>query len=333
MFDQEKCSLENALFNSVLLDPLFQRSFNTKKIKVVAPASGACLKKIETLKQATQINIEIPSNIVTKNCIFHANSDEERFSQLETAFYDKSNDIVIWALRGGYGSARLINKLSELKAPKQEKIFIGFSDITALHLFLSQQWNWHTIHGCGLIQILDKNQDPKNYFKIADIVSKKQPMQSISNLKPLNKEAVKRNKIEGCLTGGNLTLVENSIGTSWQVKTAGKIVFLEDTGEKGYRIDRSLYHLWQAGLLKEVAAIIFGDFIIKTKNSGISIALERFAKDINIPVYKTNQFGHGKINYPLVYNSMAKVLPSSEKDHYELQMMLSKEHARNNFRN
>jgi muramoyltetrapeptide carboxypeptidase len=327
MLDQEKCSLENVLFNSALLDPFFQKSFNTQKIKVVAPASGACLKKIAILKQLTQINLEIPANIVTNNCLFHANSDEERFRQLEAALYDKANDIVIWALRGGYGSARLINKLMELKAPKQEKIFIGFSDITALHLFLSQQWNWHTIHGCGLIQILDKNQDPKNYFKIADIVSKKQSIQSISNLKPLNKEAVKRNKIKGCLTGGNLTLVENSIGTSWQVKTAGKIVFLEDTGEKGYRIDRSLHHLWQAGLLREVSAIIFGDFIIKTKNNGISIALDRFAQDINIPVYKTNQFGHGNINYPLVYNSTAEVVPSNEKDHYELQMMLSKSSA------
>jgi muramoyltetrapeptide carboxypeptidase len=316
---KKKSAATNLSFNPVLKNELFLEIFNSRIIKIVAPASGTSPEKIEQLQLLSELNIEISSTIINQDILFHASGDDQRFEQLKKALYDKSKKTIIWTLRGGYGSARLIDRLSKLPMPKDEKIFIGFSDNTALHLFLSQQWHWQTIHAAGFAQILDPTQDSQNYMKIAEIVANSVPTQSISNLKPLNIEATGTNEIKGYLTGGNLTIVGTSIGTPWQIQTAGKIVFLEETGEKGYRIDRSLNHLRQAGLLKDVKAVLFGAFMHKSRDNGINIALERFAKETSIPIYKTDQFGHGKINYPLIYNTMYEIIPT-DNQYYDLRI-------------
>lgn len=316
---QEKCSSANALYNPILQNKVFHDLFDSITIHVVAPASGTSPEKIAQLQLLFGLTIEISPTIINQDILFHATGDEERFEQLKKAFYNQSKKRVIWTLRGGYGSARLIDKLSVLPKPECEKIFIGFSDNTALHLFLSQQWGWQTIHASGFAQLLDKNQDPQNYMRIAEIVANTAKTHSISHLQPLNSKAMTVKPIKGYLTGGNLTIVETSIGTRWQAQTADKIVFLEEVGEKGYRIDRSLNHLSQAGLFKDVTAIVFGAFTHKTDAKEINIALERFATENDIPIYKTDQFGHAEVNYPLIYNTMAEIIPLNHEE-YELKM-------------
>jgi muramoyltetrapeptide carboxypeptidase len=114
--------------------------------------------------------------------------------------------------------------------------------------------------------------------------------------------------IIGDLAGGNLTLVENSIGTCWQIQTTKKIIFLEEINEQGYRVDRSLNHIRQAGLLVDVAAIVLGDFTHEKEGRlNIDYALARFAQEITIPIYQSKQFGHGFRNHPLIYNSPATI--------------------------
>lgn len=305
--------------NSILKNPIFENAFKKKKIKIVAPASGTSPELIETLRILPELDLEIPSSIINSGIFFHACNDDERFQLLENALFDVSPNVIIWTLRGGYGSARLIDKLALLKPPKQEKIFIGFSDNTALHLFLSQKWHWQTIHGAGFAKIIDPTQDPQNYLRIAEIVANKINPPTITNLMPLNKEAKSAIELKGLLTGGNLTLVETSIGTPWQIQTAGKIVFLEEVGEKGYRIDRSLNHLRQAGLLKDVKAILFGAFTDPMSDNGNRIAIERFAQETTVPIFKTDQFGHEDINYPLIYNCMSEIMFTKQLG-YELIM-------------
>jgi muramoyltetrapeptide carboxypeptidase len=298
--------------------PQFLNAFQGRTIKVIAPASGLSAEKLALLHELSQrseidfgFRIEIPENLQDIQTIpYHANTDEIRFDLLEKALCDDAENTIIWALRGGYGSARLLDDLQKLPRPKQSKIFIGFSDNTALHLFLSQQWSWKTIHGSGFSQCLDSKQDPENFLKIAEMISslevKNEPF---SDLKSMNACAVDSIIFEAPWTGGNLTLVENSIGTHWQIQTEGKVLLLEEVGEKGYRVDRSFYHLYQAGLFQEVKAIILGQFSAPANtpkdDNSIDIALQRFADDmyrkIHIPVFQTSQFGHGNVNYPWFY--------------------------------
>lgn len=303
-------------FNPAVTTTDFQNAFEGHTIQLVAPASGIEPEIIEQLKKIVQLKINVPENLIEKHIVFHANSDENRLVQLKNALYDTSSNTIIWALRGGYGSARLIEYLSQYPKPETEKIFIGSSDITALHLFLSQRWGWKTIYGPGLAKILDSNQDAQNFERIATIVSKSKKTLTFNPLIPLNTAALNTKKISGRITGGNLSIVQTSIGTSWQIQTAGKILFLEEVGEKGYRIDRILNHLKQAGLLTNVRAIILGQYSAPDDPQdvsvceGITVAIERFAKDTQIPVFKNEQFGHGSINYPIIYNAISDIVPN-----------------------
>ena len=317
--------------NPIVNNTDFQKTFNTRPIRLIAPASGSDPQTIEALRTTTHLNMDIPDNLIEKSMIFHANSDENRFLQLKNALNDKSNSTIIWTLRGGYGSARLVDYLSQCPKPETEKIFIGFSDVTALHLFLSQRWGWRTIHGAGLAKILDPTQDLQNFERIATIVSKSKKTLSLNPLTPLNTAALNTKKISGRITGGNLTIIQTSIGTHWQIQTAGKILFLEEVGEKGYRIDRALNHLKQAGLLKRVRAIVLGQFLSPdvSKDSSVSetiaVAIERFAKDTEIPVFKNEQFGHGNINYPLVYNVKSEIIVNETPSEFSWVMHLENE--------
>jgi len=300
-------------FNPIVTNSDFQKAFQSRTIRLIAPASACNPEIIEQLKTTTHLKIDVPDNLIEKSIIFHANSDENRFLQLKNALEDKSSNTIIWTLRGGYGSARLIDYLSQCPKPKTEKIFIGSSDITALHLFLSQQWGWRTIHGAGLASLLNPNQDPQNFERIATTA------------------ASKIKKISGCITGGNLATLQTNIGTPWQIQTAGKILFLEEVGEKGYRIDRALNHLKQAGLLKDVHSIILGQFIASDASDNsdapliaetIRIAIERFATDTQIPVFKNDQFGHGPTNYPIVYNAKSDIIVNEKPGEFSWVMHL-----------
>lgn len=300
-------------YNAILQDKFFKEMFQSYPIKVVAPASGADPQHLATLQALTELKIEIAPNLLSKDIIFHSNNDEIRFALLKAALYDKSKNTILWTLKGGYGSARLINRLRFLPKPKQEKTFIGFSDNTALHLFLAQHWEWKTIHGSGLLQLLNPEADPQNFQKIAEIIAKKTSKLQITHLMAFNAQANHPKKISGPLIGGNLATIQSGIKTAWQMKAAGKIVFLEDTGEKGYSIDRMLYQLREAGLFKGVKGVVFGNFTDAPLDD-IMIALERFAKEVQIPVYKTDQFGHGSINYPLVYNAASEIVPKGPNE-------------------
>ncbi|AFB21180.1 LD-carboxypeptidase [Rickettsia canadensis] len=275
-------------------------------ITVVAPASGADNKTLSDLKNINGLNLQIFSKCFTKSKLpFLASSDEVRFNCLQDALFDES-DNAVWVLRGGYGSARLIPYLQKLSKPLKEKFFIGYSDITALHIFLSQEWGWHTIHGSNIADLLKPDKDQSNLTKIAEILKGKVKQVTIDNLVPLNKIAKSSNLVNGKLTGGNLTMLQTSIGTNWQIKTRGKILFLEDVNVVAFRLDRDLLHLKQAGLLEDVKAIIFGSF--DKDSEGTMLVLRNFADSLNIPVFKTNRFGHDKINDPIIYNTDSKII-------------------------
>lgn len=274
-------------------------------VEIIAPASyhsaNDLLKAQKTIKSW---------GLVTRTFIdfesfhpFHSDEDEARFQDLKRALYSP-NSSLIWCLRGGYGSARLIEKLSKLKKPKKEKILIGYSDITSLHIFLNQKWGWKTIHGPMISSFGNPDFKKSCLSEIKKIIFEKSYTQKI-RLSPMNEEAQKLKKIQGALCGGNLSVIQLSIGTPSKLVTNGKILILEDVGERGYKVDKMLNHLQNANVLKGCRGIIFGEFTGGHEASGesyVDFALMRFALELKVPVYKTEVFGHGKINRPLLFN-------------------------------
>lgn len=309
-FSNQDFNKNNAEFIKLLKDT---------KITVVAPASGISKELLADLKHINSLKLYIPDHCFDGGkSQFHSHCNETRYKCLENALVDNSNNI-IWALRGGYGSAKLINNLQKLQKPTKEKIFIGFSDMTALHIFLSQEWGWKTIHGNGIVEILKADKDRENFIKIAKIISGEATESVVKGLSAINPSAESGKSVTGSLTGGNLTIVQTSLGTNWQIKTSDKIIFLEDVDIKAYQLDRSLYHLKQAGVFNNINAIIFG--VCGNDGNDIMKVLKDFASHLTIPVFKSNRFGHEKFNDPIIYNTPSKIIPSSNGK-FDLTMKL-----------
>lgn len=276
-----------------------------KLIDVVAPASGT---SIEIVKKSAEYfenlgySVRIPENLFSDDIPYCANNDYSRLEHLKNAIYADDSEI-IFCVRGGYGSARLIDMLQEMTPPAKPKILVGFSDITALHLFFNKSWGWQTIHGPVFTQI-DKYRDEPFIKKLVDLIEDKNASVEIK-LSPANKIA-QDFSVKNCkVIGGNLTLIECSIGTAWQIDAENKVLILEDTGEKGYSLDRSFLHLKQSGVFSNVKAVILADFTLHKEEDGANLeyALNSFAEDMNnngIPVYRCSGIGHGDINYPFI---------------------------------
>lgn len=291
--------------------PLFKTWQPVKKnsiIDIIAPAGGVCdpaiLEQIKTLLKSWQLTPRVSADLLGHDLLC-ANSDEKRFQQLQEALLNSSSN-AIWCLRGGYGCTRLMSSLLKLTPPKKCKLFIGFSDITALHLFLQQKWHWQTIHGPSLNQVVSNLIDKANSDELRKIIFGELD-QLAYLLKPyqqINNSSNFTDSIQAPLTGGSLTLIQASLGTRWQVETSNKILFLEDVNESAYRIDRMLQHLQQSGIFNPVKAILMGDFIFPQRINEeklIQSVIKRFAGEQNLPVFHCPGIGHGSKNRSLPF--------------------------------
>jgi muramoyltetrapeptide carboxypeptidase len=236
--------------------------------------------------------------------ILSSNNDKARFEQLRDAILAPDSKAV-WCIRGGYGSNRLIPHLAQLKVPKgQAKLLVGLSDITSLHAFFNQAWGWPTVHGPLLDRLGRKAALPKYERELKKFVFGHEPEIVFRALTPMNDHARRKQVIRGTVTGGNLIVLQSSLGTPYQWQTDKKILFFEEIGERGYRVDRVLEQMAQAGLFKKAQAIIFGQFTHGEEPKGGNLiwpVLKRFAENANLPVLKGLASGHDIIQRPLPF--------------------------------
>lgn len=203
-------------------------------------------------------------------------SDGMRVQDLHTAFADPQVRAIV-CLRGGYGSARLLADIDFDLVRRHPKPFIGYSDITALHLALAREAGWISFHGPMLASDLLRSPPAVTEQALWALVQGRQargawlPHPSTPALRVLRPGAA-----QGRLAGGNLALISSLMGTRWEIDTQGAILFIEDVDEPPYKIDRMLVQLQLAGKLKGVRGVLIGDF------SGVSAAgstPERQARD------------------------------------------------------
>jgi muramoyltetrapeptide carboxypeptidase len=173
-------------------------------------------------------------------------------------------------------------------------------------LFLSQTWGWPVIHGRTISQLSIALHKTKDRTFLKDIVYGRKESKTFKNLIPLNESATKMKSLSGVITGGNLRMIQSSLGTPWEIKPKGKILFIEDVSERGYSLDRMFEQLIQAKLLNnQLKAIIFGDFTDGKEKNGNDLtkdALLRFASRVPYPVLMGFPAGHGEINFPVPFN-------------------------------
>ena len=271
-------------------------------IDVVAPgikAKSETLKKVKNFVRSWDLQVRFGENLMGSDLLC-ANTREFRFKDLGKALLAKDSKM-IWCLRGGYGSLHLLKALKAMKKPKNCKLFMGLSDITSLHIFLVQHWGWSTIHGCNMDRLATGEATKAELSRFKEVLfgiteSLDYP------LKPLNREALKARKIQASLIGGNLTTLQSSLGTDFQVNGEQSFLFFEDIGERAYRIDRILEHINQLGLFKKTKAIVFGPFTGCREPGGQNLIprlLKQFAGSMKCPVFSGLRSGHGPNQCPL----------------------------------
>lgn len=274
---------------------------------------------IEFLKKWKLVPI-LPEGTIAPH-YFHANNDEKRIAFAKEAF--NSNAKAIWCLRGGYGSNKILPALAKMKKPTNVKLLIGISDITSLHTFVTQEWGWVSLHGPLLDRLGRKLFSTHHEKEIKRLLFGVDRKVEFAGLKPLNNVAQLKKQIKGKVIGGNLTVLQSTLATPWQVQTKGKILFFEDIGERGYRVDRMLEQFDQAGLFKSAKAVVFGDFIGGEEPNGGKDRTEEvfahWAQKLKIPVYKGLPAGHAKVQRPVFFNSKAEISLSGKKSHLVIQ--------------
>lgn len=270
-------------------------------VEIIAPGmrpQPGTMSAIPKFLKSWGIEPVISKNILGKDLIC-ANNLEMRLMHLKNALKNPDTKM-IWCARGGYGSFQLLPFLKKIK-PSEPKIFMGLSDITSLHTFLVQDWGWSTIHGCNIDRLARGEASPAEMNRFKRVLFGKTKSLDYQ-LKPLNSAARKSKKLSASIVGGNLITLQANFGTDFQIKTRGKVLFIEDIGERAYRVDRVLEQMNQLGLLKGLKGMVLGQFTGGREPGGVSLVpmlLKEFAERQSFPVVSGFQSGHGPNQHPL----------------------------------
>jgi len=262
-------------------------------VGIVAPASN--IKKVEleagcaALRRAGYRPFYFDS--ILDRDLYFAGSVDRRLGELET-MVDRGDVRAIVCARGGYGANYLLRKLNIEKIKAHPKIFVGYSDNTSLLTHFLDAAGLVTFHG----PMAAKDWTHENGIDRSSWQS------ALSQLGlwdvPLNPEAtgLVDGEAEGILYGGCLSILVASLGTPYQIKTAGKILFLEDIAAKPYQIDRMLMQLKLGGHLDQVRGIVFGEMVACTQSPNQEYTLQevitRIVSDLEIPLAFGVKSGH-----------------------------------------
>jgi len=284
-------------------------------VAIVAPASN--LKSDYLARGVAELErlsfrVRHQDGILAKDR-YTAGSDERRAKELMWAFADPEIKAV-WAARGGYGVMRILDQLDEDVLRRNPKIFIGYSDLTALHLYLYRRFGWVTFHGPMAAKDLaaqDSSGSEKHYDRetLLAAITQTAPMGEIKSLKTEMLHlglGGSGGRATGRLLGGCLSLIAAMMGTSDELDTRGSILFLEDTGTRPYAIDRMLQQLRLAGKFDEVRGIVFGEMTdcVQHAEQGYTIqeVLAECTDGLGVPVMFGLPSGHsplGNLTLPL----------------------------------
>lgn len=231
-------------------------------------------------------------------------TDEERLQDLQEMMDDLQIK-AIWAARGGYGLVRILDRIKLEGIKKNPKWMIGFSDVTALHLHIFKKVKLQSIHA-KMSHGFAKDPSTLDADQIASLQSIQNMLMGEKNqYKAIADLANRLGTASGVLIGGNLAVFQSLIGSESDINTDHKILFLEDTGEYLYQLDRLFWTMKRAGKLNKLKGLIIGGFSLKKDDPGEEFALS--LKDIvmekisefNFPVCFGFPVGHQKLNYAL----------------------------------
>lgn len=269
-------------------------------IAVCAPASwvpGGVAESVAAFLEQAGYRVRLAPSC-TRHEGFFAMPDEERAAELNRLFADDGVRAILCA-RGGYGSARLLPFLDFDLVRRHPKLFIGFSDITALHAALTQRAGLAVVHGPMAATLVEEKSAPET--RDAFLAGLASPWRTGDLSAPFagTLRSLCGGTAEGPLVGGNLSVLSSLAGTPWALRGDGAVLFLEEVGEKSYRIDRMMWQLEAGGLFSRIAGVVFGQFTACGADDGDGTTeevLAAWAERIAKPAVAGLEAGHGRKN-------------------------------------
>ncbi|MBD6955121.1 MAG: S66 peptidase family protein [Thermoplasmata archaeon] len=289
-------------------------------IRIIAPASPPNLRSltigVEKLRKMGY-KVSFGENIRKLKRIGYLSApDNDRAKELENAFLDDSVDAVFCA-RGGYGSLRILPLIDFDIIKDHPKIFLGYSDITALHIAINQKTDLITFH--GPMPAVDYETIQDNFLKYMMDFLAGETTDLTSQITRIVGVLVE-GEAEGRSAGTNFSLVTSLIGTEYQLKAHDRILFLEDVATSIYDIDRYMAELWLTKILYRVKGLAFGDFTQIPVDEGPTPSLQEviyyYVSNMKKPAIYGLPFGHG--NDQMIIPLNARIRISTEEPFIKL---------------
>jgi muramoyltetrapeptide carboxypeptidase len=278
---------------------------NEDKIAIVAPAGRIAPEKVQNAQSILQswgLQVVLGANLF-KDHHQYAATDEERLADLQKVLDDPGIKAILFA-RGGYGVIRILGKIDFSGFRKNPKWLIGFSDITIFHSHLHENYNILTLHAAMAAGLTD-SVSAESLRKV--LFGEHLHYEIASNR--LNRPG----KAKGVLVGGNLAILCSLTGTDSEINTRGKILFIEDTGEYLYRLDRMMWQMKLSGKLADLKGLIVGG-MTDMKDSDTSFGKTAYeivaevVKDYNYPVCFGFPAGHQTDNRALIIGKKVELV-------------------------
>jgi muramoyltetrapeptide carboxypeptidase len=283
------------------------------QVAIVSPSFAVEEKKLVEACHVLEkwgLKVHIGRNVLNQNGPF-AGTDEERLRDLQEATANRGIRAVLCS-RGGYGIARIINKVDFSPLEEDPKWYAGFSDITFLHLWLSEVCGIMSIHGDMPLNFSNPEKKKSSFRSLRKAL--------FGEFEPVEWKGSfhRAAEVSGEMTGGNLSLVYSSTGTRAEPDTKGRILFLEDVGENYYHIDRMLTSLKLAGKFEGLAALIVGGMnkIEDTKipwGKSMEETIAEVFSGYDYPLFFDFPAGHSADNRAFYIGRTATVSPDGRK--------------------
>lgn len=265
-------------------------------IGIIAPASCTSAENIENAKKNLEnMGFKIVLGESTKSSWYSfAGTDEMRARDINRFFGDSHIDAIM-CMRGGYGCNRLVELVDFSIIKNNPKIFIGYSDITTLHMAIQKKAELITFHGPMAVSNFKGEYNQDTYKSFEEVLMKEKDSFELKNF---SKElgVICEGKASGKIVGGNLATMIATLGTEYDLEYEGKILFIEEIGEKTYKIDRMLNQLKKFKVFDKVSGIILGDFnnCIPDSEKDMTIleVLKNYLAELGKPVIYNFETGH-----------------------------------------